>query len=181
MGHGGEHVAQPLLVGEEDSPRQEELLSSIFGSVTGQQGPEELTTTAATTAPSGLPFKTCPATDTATTASMAAVSAPPAAPAAARLSVEPPEPLEWGGHIAGAEFKPSQLSRLCREIGASQEQMDACADGDDPKAEYMALLRPSRLHRRCVALGTYSEAALDACADAEAPQLEYLRLLLQQS
>jgi hypothetical protein len=58
--------------------------------------------------------------------------------------------------------------------------MDACADGDDPKAEYMALLRPSRLRQRCVALGGYSEAELEDCADAEAPQLAYLRLLLLQ-
>lgn len=154
--HGGDDLLQALESGEE-SPMEEELLSSIFGGVTGQQE----AAAAVSTTTGALAFKTAPA------------------PVAA-LPVEPPEPLEWGGHTAGSEFKPSQLSRLCREIGASNEQMDACADGDDPKAEYMALLRPSRLQRRCAVLGTYSEAEMDACADAEAPQLAYIRLLLQE-
>jgi len=164
---GVDDLQQMLETGEQE----EELLSSIFGSAGGQQNADahHLDTAAATSG--GLSFNTAPGPDSA--------AAPPVA-RTPTIPVGPPEPLEWGGHTAGSEFKPSQLSRLCREIGASDEQMDACADGDDPKAEYMALLRPSRLHRRCAALGLYSEAELEACADAEAPQLEYIRLLLQK-
>lgn len=163
---------QMVETGEESPREDEELLSSIFGGAAGQQDADahQLNTVPApSTISGGLSFKTAPAP--------VAAAAPAAA---AAVPVGPPEPLEWGGHTAGSEFKPSQLSRLCREIGASAEQMDACADGDDPKAEYMTLLRPSRLHRRCSALGLYSEAELEACADAEAPQLEYIRLLLQK-
>ena len=167
---------QALESGEE-SPREEEgeeLLSSIFGGVAGQHDAAahqvDSAAAAASTTPGALAFKTAPAP----------VAARARVPAVAALPVEPPEPLEWGGHTAASTFKPSQLSRLCREIGASTEQMDACADADDPKAEYMALLRPSRLQRRCAVLGTYSEAEMEACADAEAPQLAYIRLLLQE-
>lgn len=112
----------------------------------------------------------------------ARAAAPAVAPAsaAAKMPAGAPEPLEWGGHIATSEFKPSQLSRLCRDIGASDEQMDACADGDDPKAEYMALLRPSWLARRCEVLGCYSEEEMAACADAEQPQLAFLLLVLEK-
>ena len=170
---GGEDPLQALESGEE-SPREEEgeeLLSSIFGGVAGQHDAAAHlvdSAAAASTTPGALAFKTAPAP----------VAARARVPAVAALPVEPPEPLEWGGHTAASTFKPSQLSRLCREIGASTEQMDACADADDPKAEYMALLRPSRLQRRCAGLGTYSEAEMEACADAEAPQLAYIRLLL---
>jgi hypothetical protein len=163
--------ARPKAV--ERIPCREELLSSIFGGVAGQHDAaahQVDSAAAASTTPGALAFKTAPAP----------VAARARVPAVAALPVEPPEPLEWGGHTAASTFKPSQLSRLCREIGASTEQMDACADADDPKAEYMALLRPSRLQRRCAGLGTYSEAEMEACADAEAPQLAYIRLLLQE-
>eukprot|EP01043_Picozoa_sp_COSAG02_P009939 COSAG02_NODE_343_length_24147_cov_30.662051_2_plen_205_part_00 len=176
VAQGGADDAQLML---ETGEAEEELLSSIFGGAAGQQNADAhqldaaagAATAAAVTTSGGLAFNTAPGPD--------AAAAPPVARTPA-VPVGPPEPLEWGGHTAGSEFKPSQLSRLCREIGASDEQMDACADGDDPKAEYMALLRPSRLHRRCAALGLYSEAELEACADAEAPQLEYIRLLVQK-
>ena len=62
-------------------------------------------------------------------------------------------------------------------MGFSQDQLDECADGADPRAAYIALLKPSALQRHC-AKNAFTDDELDRCADAPSPLLAYLRLLL---